>query len=257
MEPVGDLLDRQVGRGEQMFDLYYDLPIDQLLGRRCRDFGSYLRKVIRRDAELVGIEFHLVLRIAVFRYQFAEAVEKTARGGDGSDIFGRSIENQLDLHREKEILQLIPNHHTGRFRDGTLHIMVDMGIPHLQQYPLLLGGRQYRLVVNAFEECRREGKDDFICECGRYFDRAYPKIAACSMYDEQCVGKDYGNVSTAKYPSLEVGRDDRPALQAKEQQTSLCSNRGAERFAQIRRHDSIFCFPIRFHSFDFSRANIA
>ena len=78
MEHVGDFFDRHVGCGEQMFDLHHDLPVDELLGRRFRDSGGYLRKVVGGDAELVGIEFYLVLRIAVLRHQFAEAVEKAA-----------------------------------------------------------------------------------------------------------------------------------------------------------------------------------
>lgn len=147
VEHVGDLLDRHVRRGEQMLDLHHDLPVDELLGRRLRDSGGYLRKVVGCDAELVGIEFHLVLRIAVLRHQFAEAVEKAARRGDGFDIPGRGIENQLDLHCEKQILQLIPYHHTGRLRGRALSAMVDMGIPCLRQYPVLPGGRQYRLIV--------------------------------------------------------------------------------------------------------------
>ena len=86
----------------------------------CLGVISVIRAVVRRDAEFVGIEFHLVMQIAVFRHQFAEAVEKAARGWDGFDILGRSIENQLDFHREKQILQLVLHHHAGRFRDGTL-----------------------------------------------------------------------------------------------------------------------------------------
>ena len=257
VEHVGDLLDRHVRRGEQMLDLHHDLPVDELLGRRLRDSGSYLRKVVGCDAELVGIEFHLVLRIAVLRHQFAEAVEKAARRGDGFDIPGRSIENQLDLHCEKQILQLIPYHHTGRLRGRALSAMVDMGIPCLRQYPFLPGGRQYRLVVDAFEKYRRERQDDFIGERGGDFDQPHPKITAGPMYDEQRVGKDDRNVAATEHPSFEIGRNDRPALQAKEQQAPFCPNRGAERTAQIRHSDSILRLPVSLHSFYFSRTKIA
>ena len=132
MKRVGDLLDRHVGRGEQMFDLHHDLPIDELFGGCLRESGGYLREIVRGDAKFVGIEFYLVLRIAVFRHQFAKAVEEPARGRDGCEVFGRGIEHQADLHREKQILQLIPYHHAGRFRDGALHVMVGKGVPCLQ-----------------------------------------------------------------------------------------------------------------------------
>ena len=95
VEHVGDLLDRHVRRGEQMLDLHHDLPVDELLGRRLRDSGSYLRKVVGCDAELVGIEFHLVLRIAVLRHQFAEAVEKAARRGMDSIFPGGASKTNL------------------------------------------------------------------------------------------------------------------------------------------------------------------
>ena len=40
VEHVGDLLHRHIGRGELMFDLHHDLPIDELLGCHLRDSGG-------------------------------------------------------------------------------------------------------------------------------------------------------------------------------------------------------------------------
>ena len=132
-----------------------------------------------------------------------------------------------------------------------------MGVPCLRQYPHFPGRRQYRLVADAFEECRREGQDDLVGERGRHFDHPHPKIAACPVYDKQRVGKDDRNASAAEHPSFEVGRNDRFALQAKEQQTPLCPDRRAERPAQIRCYDSILRLTVSLHSFYLSRTNIA
>ena len=204
MKPVGNLRYRHIGRGEQVFDFLHNLPVYELLGRSPRDSGRYFRKVVGGDAELVGIEFHLVPRIAVLRHQFAEAVEKSARGRNGFEVLGRSIENQLDLYRKKQILQMVSEHHAGGFCGGALRVIVGKGVPCFPQCPLFPGGRQYRFVVDALEECRRQRQDYFIGEFGRQLDHAHTEITARLVDNEQRIGENDCDVSASEHPPFEV-----------------------------------------------------
>lgn len=76
-EFLGDFLDRKVGGRKQHLDFKDELAVDKLFGRHFDSSISDFIQVVGRDAELVGIKFHLVFFAAVFHQKVAELNEKT------------------------------------------------------------------------------------------------------------------------------------------------------------------------------------
>ena len=56
------LRQRLCGIVEQRYQLEGGIELNPLRGRQVGDGAGYLREILRRDAELVGIEGHLALR---------------------------------------------------------------------------------------------------------------------------------------------------------------------------------------------------
>ena len=76
MEFLGNLEYRQVGRLEQGFGFEYDVVVDPLAGRFSRQLLDYVRQVLRRQAELVGVERYAPLLLIVLADRAYEQLEE-------------------------------------------------------------------------------------------------------------------------------------------------------------------------------------
>ena len=78
MEFLGNLEYRQVGRLEQGFGFEYDVVVDPLAGRFSRQLLDYVRQVLRRQAELVGVERYAPLLLIVLADRAYEQLEEAS-----------------------------------------------------------------------------------------------------------------------------------------------------------------------------------
>ena len=106
----GDLLNGEVGLGEETFELVDDRVIDEGFGGGLHQAVADLIQIVRTEAQLGGIELHTALVMDVLAQQRIEAVGDAPNGRFLIVNFGRKKLGNPLLNGDEEVVQFAVNH---------------------------------------------------------------------------------------------------------------------------------------------------
>ena len=205
MEFLGNLEYRQVGRLEQGFGFEYDVVVDPLAGRFSRQLLDYVRQVLRRQAELVGVERYAPLLLIVLADRAYEQLEELVLSSLGLWTDRLVLIEYVGYVEEKRMKQ----------RQGDLTLVTVAFLPHflpeervVLQYPddFVRIQAQARIVLESQKNGQEllDSQQRVFDEIGRYGECATGKIVALAVSLDDLPGHQNEHVVGTERVFLEV-----------------------------------------------------